>query len=275
MHADPELKSAATLLRERLGGLRPETGIILGSGLGNLGDRIDNPVVVPFIDIPGFPVTTAIGHKGNFICGTVGGKCIIAAQGRYHYYEAHTYETVTLPLRLMIELGIRTLITTNASGALNPEYDLGDLMVLTSHINFLEGYRENNDRTESCSMYDESLRKEFIETAENLGIEIREGCYVATTGPSYETPAEHFNFIRMGGDAIGMSTIPEVQEANKAGLRTLGISIVADAPHYEEDPTTSCLVRTGDMIDGDEVVKIAEESANRLMDIIEEMLKRQ
>ena len=275
MHADPELKSAATLLRERLGGLRPETGIILGSGLGNLGDRIDNPVVVPFIEIPGFPVTTAIGHKGNFICGTVGGKCVIAAQGRYHYYEAHTYETVTLPLRLMIELGIRTLITTNASGALNPEYDLGDLMVLTSHINFLEGYRENNYRTENCSMYDESLRKEFIETAENLGIEIREGCYVATTGPSYETPAEHFNFTRMGGDAIGMSTIPEVQEANTAGLRTLGISIVADAPHYEEDPTTSCLVRTGDMIDGEEVVKIAEESANRLMDIIEEMLKRQ
>ena len=159
MHADPELKSAATLLRERLGGLRPETGIILGSGLGNLGDRIDNPVVVPFIDIPGFPVTTAIGHKGNFICGTVGGKCVIAAQGRYHYYEAHTYETVTLPVRLMIELGIRTLITTNASGALNPEYDLGDLMVLTSHINFLEGYRTNNERTESYSMYDLTLRE--------------------------------------------------------------------------------------------------------------------
>lgn len=264
------VSAAAETLASRLGGKKPEIALILGSGLGEIGDRIDNPVVVPYTDLPGFPETTATGHNGNFICGELGGKCVLALQGRYHWYEGYPMDIITLPIRVCIELGAGILITTNASGALNPEYEVGDLMLLDSHIYMLPEYPGKGAASDGKEMYDRDLSKAFILAAEKQGKKIRKGTYLVTTGPSYETAAEHIRFIEAGGDAIGMSTIPEVIIAHENGIRVMAVSLVTDAPHYCEDEETGCLVREdSSVIDGDEIVRIANRSALILSSIIE------
>ena len=264
-------QNAIAYVQSRLEGRKPTAGIILGSGLGNLGDRISDPVIIRYTDIPGFPPATAIGHKGNFICGQLGGQCVIAMQGRYHIYEGYSLEEVTMPFRLMAALGISELITSNASGALNPSYELGDLMVLNGHINMLDGDICNGKKFGE-EYYDAEIRERLLEVAVVEGVALRRGCYVAVTGPSYETPAEHFYFINSGGDAIGMSTVPDIELAASMSIKVLAVSIVADAPHYCTDPLTGVMLRENDPTDGEEVVRIAEEAAERLGDLIEKII---
>ena len=196
---DPRLeiiKAISTRLQEDLQGRKPELGIVLGSGLGRLADSIEDPIVIPYRTLPGFPVSTAVGHKGNFIVGKLGGKTVIAMQGRIHYYEGYGMDKVVLPIRVMIKLGIKTLIVSNAAGGVGFHLHLGDLMIIKDHINLLPNplIGPNFDQfgprfPDMTRPYDPKLIKMAKEIGQELGIELKEGVYVGGTGPSYETPA--------------------------------------------------------------------------------------
>ena len=209
------IHNAADFVRSKLGEERPEIGIVLGSGLGRLADQITGQTVIPYQDIPGFPVSTAIGHKGNLIFGTLAGKKVIAMQGRFHYYEGYSMDLVTLPIRVMQVLGIRYLFVSNAAGGVNYDLNIGDIMIIKDHINRLpnpligSNLEEFGPRFPDMTRpYDPKLIALAKETAAEMGIEVKEGVYLGGTGPSYETPAEYKFFRLSGGDAVGMSTIP-------------------------------------------------------------------
>ncbi|MGN0195040.1 MAG: purine nucleoside phosphorylase I, inosine and guanosine-specific [Candidatus Cryptobacteroides sp.] len=254
-------------------GLRPEVGIILGSGLGKLADRIENPVTVPYRDIPGFPVSTAIGHKGNFIIGTLAGKTVIAMQGRIHYYEGYPMELVTLPTRVMTVIGIKYLFVSNAAGGVNYDFKVGDLMIITDHINMLPNplIGPNLDEfgprfPDMTRPYDKNLIRMAGEIAADKGITLKKGVYYGGTGPTYETPAE-YKFIRtVGGDATGMSTIPEVIVARHSGIPVFGMSVITNEAHddYADDYVN----------DGDDVVRAANAAADRMTLIFEGIISR-
>ena len=213
--------AASAYVESRLEGRRPEVGIVLGSGLGKLSDHIEDPIVIPYREIPGFPVSTAIGHKGNFIVGTLGGKCVIAMQGRIHYYEGYPMSQVVLPIRLMKVIGIRTLFVSNAAGATNLSYHVGDLMIIKDHINLIPNplIGPNLDDfgprfPDMTRPYDPKLIRRAEEIAEEEGISLHKGVYVACSGPCYETPAEYKYFRQIGADAVGMSVITDVAPAS-------------------------------------------------------------
>lgn len=213
----------------------PETAIILGSGLGKLAEEITNAHIIDYKDIPHFPVSTVEGHSGRLIFGYLGGKEIMAMQGRFHYYEGYSMKEVTFPIRVMHELGIKTLFVSNAAGGTNPTFKIGDLMIITDHINFFPEHplRGKNisygprfpDMSEA---YDHTLIVQAQKIADEKGITIRKGVYLGTQGPTYETPAEYRMFARWGADAVGMSTVPEVIVANHCGIRVFGISVITD-----------------------------------------------
>lgn len=254
-------------------GLKPQIGIILGSGLGKLADRIENPVTVPYRDIPGFPVSTAIGHKGNFIIGTLAGKTVIAMQGRIHYYEGYPMELVTLPTRVMTVIGIKYLFVSNAAGGVNYDFKVGDLMIITDHINMLPNplIGPNLDQfgprfPDMTRPYDKNLIRMAGEIAAEKGITLKKGVYYGGTGPTYETPAE-YKFIRtVGGDATGMSTIPEVIVARHSGIPVFGMSVITNEAHddYADDYVN----------DGDDVVRAANAAADRMTQIFEGIISR-
>ncbi len=214
----------------------PEIGLILGSGLGVLADEIENPVSIPYSDIPGFPVSTVQGHAGKLVIGQLSGKTVAAMQGRFHFYEGYTMETVTFPVRVMKLLGIEKLVVTNAAGGVNEQFSAGDLMLITDHINFtgtspLIG--ANDERfgprfPDMSSAYDKAYQEMAKQTAQQLGISIQEGVYFGLTGPTYETPSEVKMVRILGGDAVGMSTVPEVIIANHCSMRILGISCITN-----------------------------------------------
>ncbi len=233
---------AANVVKSRIGGLTPEVGIVLGSGLGKLADMIENASVVPYKDVPGMPTATALGHKGNFIAGRLGGKTVIAMQGRYHSYEGYTMQEVVLPVRIMKVLGIRTLLVSNAAGGVNFDYHIGDLMIIRDHINMIPnpliGPNFNDFGTRFPDMtrpYDPALIRNTEAIAAAEGIDVRKGVYLACTGPSYETPAEYSFFRNIGADAVGMSTTPEVIAARHCGLNIFGISVITDEAHNNPD----------------------------------------
>lgn len=214
----------------------PRIGLILGSGLGVLADEIENPVKIPYNEIPNFPVSTVEGHAGQLVFGTLKGAKVVAMQGRFHFYEGYSLEKVTSPVRVMKELGVETIIVTNAAGGINESFEAGDLMLITDHINNmgtnpLIGPNDSNigvrfpDMSES---YDGKLRDIAKNSANELNIKLQEGVYVGNTGPSYETPAEVRALRTLGGDAVGMSTVPEVIVAKHAGLNVLGISCISN-----------------------------------------------
>lgn len=254
-------------------GLKPQIGIILGSGLGKLAERIENPVTVPYRDIPGFPVSTAIGHKGNFIIGTLAGKTVIAMQGRIHYYEGYPMELVTLPTRVMTVIGIKYLFVSNAAGGVNYDFKVGDLMIITDHINMLPNplIGPNLDQfgprfPDMTRPYDKNLIRMAGEIAAEKGITLKKGVYYGGTGPTYETPAE-YKFIRtVGGDATGMSTIPEVIVARHSGIPVFGMSVITNEAHddYADDYVN----------DGDDVVRAANAAADRMTQIFEGIISR-
>lgn len=263
---DPRLErihAAADFVRQRIGGLRPVAGIVLGSGLGRLAENIADPVTIPYRTIPGFPVSTAIGHKGNFIVGSLGGKCVIAMQGRLHYYEGYPMELVTLPIRVMKVLGIQYLFVSNAAGGVNFSFHVGDLMIIRDHINLLPNPLIGPNLDEMGPRFPDMTRPyepRLIALARKLageyGIEVREGVYLAGTGPSYETPAEYKYFRSVGADAVGMSTIPEVIVARHCGIPVFGMSVITNEAHddYAEDYAN----------DGDAVVEAADAAAEKM-----------
>lgn len=215
---------------------KPEIGLILGSGLGDLAEEIQDADHVPYHALPYFPKSTVKGHKGRFVFGTLEGKEVVAMQGRYHYYEGHSLREVVFPVDVMKELGIEKLIVTNAAGGINLDYMPGDLMLITDHINLLGTsplIGPNDDATgprfpDMSAAYDRELVRLAEREAERIGLHVRKGVYLATPGPQYETPAEIRMMRTMGADAVGMSTVPEVIEASHAHLRVLGISCITN-----------------------------------------------
>ena len=256
-----------------LKGRKPEVGIVLGSGLGKLADQIEDPLVIPYAKIPGFPVSTAIGHKGNFIVGNLGGKCVIAMQGRIHYYEGYGMDLVVLPIRVMMTVGIKYLFVSNAAGGVNFAFHVGDLMIIKDHINLMPNplIGPNMDHLgprfpDMTRAYDRSLIALAKQVAADQGVSLQEGVYVGGTGPSYETPAEYKYFRLIGGDAVGMSTVPEVIAARHAGVPVFGISVITNEAHddYAEDFVN----------DGNDVVVAANAAADKMTALIREMIER-
>ncbi len=258
-------------VREKLGDLRPSTGIILGSGLGKLADEIENPIEIPYGTIPGFPVSTAIGHKGCFIVGTLSGKTVIAMQGRIHYYEGYGTAMATLPVRVMILLGIRRLFVSNAAGGTNLGYHVGDLMIIKDHINLIPNPLIGPNLSEfgprfpdMTRPYDPGLIRLAEEIAAEKGIALQKGVYVACSGPSYETPAEYRYFRSIGADAVGMSTTPEVIVARHSSIPVFGMSVITDVAHATDDEDY--------VTDGEAIVKAADAAADKMTTLIKEML---
>ncbi len=214
----------------------PKLAIILGTGLGNLVDHIDDKLYIPYSEIPNFPVSTVQGHSGNLIFGKMGGKPVIAMQGRFHYYEGYDMKTVTFPVRVFKALGVETLFVSNAAGGMNKEFRVGDVMIITDHINLFpenplrgKNYEELGPRFPAMT---EAYDRKLVALADSIGAEkglrLMHGVYVGTTGPTFETPAEYEYFRVIGGDAVGMSTVPEVIVAAHAGMRVFGISVITD-----------------------------------------------
>ena len=227
-------ESTAAFIRERIP-FESETAIILGTGLGGLISRIENRQSLEYADIPGFPLSTVEGHHGRFIFGTMGGKNIIAMQGRFHYYEGYDIGEVVFPVRVLGLSGIKRLFVSNASGGLNPEFEMGELMIITDHINLIPnpliGPNEKRFGVRFPDMsrpYSRTLTALCEQVAAENGIRVKKGVYVATTGPTFETPAEYKYFRIIGGDAVGMSTAPEVIAARHCGIEVFGISIITD-----------------------------------------------
>jgi purine-nucleoside phosphorylase len=229
------IQRIAEHLKQVTGGFTPDTGIILGTGLSGLGKEIDVMHAIPYRDIPGFPVSTVQGHPGQLLFGLLGGKPVVAMQGRFHYYEGWTMPEVILPVRVMKLLGMRRLFVSNACGGLNPAFHTGDLMILTDHIclfpNPLIG--PNIDVfgprfPDMSEPYDRTLTEKAQAIAREHGITVRTGTYVGLTGPTLETPAE-YRYVRIiGGDAVGMSTVPEVIAARQMGLPCFAMSVITD-----------------------------------------------
>jgi len=229
------VQAAADVVRDRYAE-RPKAAVILGTGLGQLATEIDVRTTIDYSDIPGFPLSTVESHDGRLLCGTLGGKPVVVMQGRFHRYEGYTLQQVTFPVRVLRALGAETLIVSNACGAMNPLWSAGDLMLVADHINLLGDnplIGPNDDRLgprfpDMSATYDEALRAEARAVAADLRIPLREGVYVAVSGPNLETRAE-YRFLRgIGADVVGMSTVPEVIVAVHAGMRVLGFSIVTD-----------------------------------------------
>lgn len=214
---------------------RPETAIILGTGLGSLADEIMDKYEIPYEQIPYFPVSTVEGHKGKLIFGKLGQKDIMAMQGRFHYYEGYTMQQVTFPVRVMRELGIKTLFVSNAAGGMHPDFEIGDLMIITDHINFFPEHPLHGKNIsygprfpDMSEAYDRELIRRADAIAAEKGIKVQHGVYVGVQGPTFETPAEYRMYRILGGDAVGMSTVPEVIVANHCGIRVFGISVITD-----------------------------------------------
>ena len=216
-------------------GFKPEIGIVLGSGLGEIADRF-REFAIPYSKIPGFAKSTIEGHKGQLVFAEINGKKVVMMQGRNHFYEGHSMQDITYPIKVMKKLGVKTLIITNAAGAINKSYRPGDLMVITDHINMMgtNPLIGPNDEEfgvrfpDMSEIYDKQLIKIVDGVARSLQIDVKHGVYVASTGPSYETPAEIKMARYMGGDAAGMSTVPEAIVANYCGLNVIGISCISN-----------------------------------------------
>ena len=244
----------------------PRIAIILGSGLGPLANHIDDSVTIPYSRIPHFQQPTATGHKGNLIIGTLGGKRVMAMQGRFHYYEGYTMQQVTFPVRVMARLGVKYLFVSNAAGAVNPEYRVGDLMIITDHINFMPNPLVGPNMEEfgprfpdMTTVYSRRLRDIALAQAALKGEKLRLGVYAAGTGPTYETPAEYRMYRILGADATGMSTVPEVIVARHSGMEIFGISVITN---QSADLGDNCLN------DGDDVVLQANRAADKMTDLL-------
>ncbi|MCQ2754160.1 MAG: purine-nucleoside phosphorylase [bacterium] len=223
-------------IRDKLGDFKPQIGIVLGSGLGELADEYCD-LAIPYSEIPGFETSTVSGHKSRLVFAQIDGKNVVMMQGRFHYYEGHSIHKVVYPIKVMKKLGVETLILTNAAGAVNPAFSPSDLMLITDHINNLgvnpligPNDDEMGERFPDMSeVYTPELQELTLKIADKLGIDIQEGVYMASTGPTYETPAETKLARILGADAVGMSTVPEAIIARWAGMNVIGISCICNS----------------------------------------------
>lgn len=249
----------------------PTVGLILGSGLGVLAEEIENPTTIAYGDIPHFPESTVSGHKGQLVVGELEGRQVIAMQGRFHYYEGYDMQQVTFPVRVMKELGVETLFVTNAAGGVNESFEPGNLMIITDHINNMGDsplIGPNDDKLgarfpDMSEAYDRDLITHAKNSAERLNLKVQQGVYVGNTGPAYETGAEVRMIRTLGGDAVGMSTVPEVMVANHAGMRVLGISCISNmAAGILDQPLTH-----------DEVIETTTQVREDFLGFVKELLK--
>lgn len=267
------INKAAAFIKERLGGRQPKAALILGSGLGPIADSVKDPIVIPYKDIPGFPVSTAVGHKGNFISGELAGTQVFVMQGRFHYYEGYPMETVTIGVRVFRQLGIEYLFVFNAAGAANPAFKVGDMVMITDHINMMPNPLIGPNMEEfgprfpdmTCP-YDLDLQALARSCAAKVGVEIHEGVYFGSTGPTYETPAEVRFYRSVGADLLGMSTIPEVIVARHCGIKVFGMSAVTNVCNTTNKPVN--------LNDGHDVVHQAEKVVISIGKLLSEMLPR-
>ena len=228
------IQETADFLRSKIH-TQPETAIILGTGLGSLVNEITDKYEIGYETIPNFPISTVEGHSGKLIFGKLGNKDIMAMQGRFHFYEGYSMKEVTFPIRVMRELGIKTLFVSNAAGGMNPAFEIGDLMIITDHINFFPEHPLHGKNIpygprfpDMSEAYNKALIRKADEIANEKGIKVQHGIYIGTQGPTYETPAEYKMFRILGADAVGMSTVPEVIVANHCGIQVFGISVITD-----------------------------------------------
>ncbi len=230
-----KMKATVEYIINNIGDFTPEIGIILGSGLGDFADKF-NSIVLPYNEIEGFKSSNIQGHKGQLVFAEIFGKKVVMMQGRYHFYEGYSMQTVTFPVKVMKKLGVKTLIITNAAGAVSKNYTPGEIMFITDHINFMgtNPLIGSNDETlgtrfpDMSEIYNKDLIQTAMKSAEKLGINYHQGVYAATTGPSYETPAEINMYRLVGANAVGMSTVPEAIVANYCGMKVLGISCITN-----------------------------------------------
>ena len=265
------VRTASEAVRARTD-IEPQIAIILGTGLGALAEEIDADTIIPYEEVPGFPIPTVESHSGRLIMGRLEGRSVVAMQGRFHRYEGYTLRQVTFPVRVMRDLGAGTLIVSNVGGGMNPLWNLGDLMLIADHINLVgdnpligENLDELGPRFPDMSNpYDGGLQELAVEVALQQRIPLRRGVYVAVTGPSLETRAE-YRFLRLiGGDVVGMSTVPEVIVALHAGMRVLGISIISDL----------CLPDALKPVTVEEIIRIASEAEPKLTSLIRGVVAR-
>lgn len=251
--------------------MRPQTAIVLGTGLGRLAAEIEIVNEFPYEQIPNFPVSTVEGHSGKLIFGHLGGKDVMALQGRFHFYEGYDMKQVTFPVRVMHELGITNLFVSNASGGMNPDFEIGDLMLITDHINFMPEHPLHGPNfptgprfPDMHEAHDHAYLDLARQIAKEKGIRTVEGVYLATQGPTFETPAEYKMYRIFGADAVGMSTVPEVIVARHCGMRVFGISIITD------------LGVEGKIVEvsHEEVQRAANAVQPLMADIFREMIKR-
>ena len=250
---------------------KPNTAIILGTGLGRLTDEIEVSQTFPYTEIPNFPQSTVEGHNGMLIFGQLGGKDILAMQGRFHYYEGYPMKEVTFAVRVMYELGIQTLYVSNASGGTNPDFSVGDIMIITDHINYFPEHplRGKNFPTgprfpDMHEVYDKQLIALADEIARERGIKVQHGVYLGTQGPTFETPAEYRMFARWGADAVGMSTVPEVIVAHHCGMKVFGVSVITDLGGFDNPVEVS----------HEEVQIAANKVQPKMAEIMQEMIRR-
>lgn len=265
-----KIQETALFLREKMNSI-PDTAIILGSGLGGLVDEITDKEEFAYENIPNFPISTVEGHSGKLIVGKLGQKEILAMSGRFHFYEGYSLQEVTFPVRVMRELGIKTLFVSNAAGGTNPSFRVGDLMVITDHINFLcdnpligKNISYGPRFLDMHEAYDKELIRKADSIATALGIHLQHGVYLADQGPTYETPAEYRMYHSWGADAVGMSTVPEVIVARHCGMKVFGISVITD-------------MGIGDQVGAvshEDVQKAANEAAPKMMNIMRRMINQ-
>jgi purine-nucleoside phosphorylase len=251
----------------------PQIALILGSGLGGLADEVEATAVISYDDIPGYPISTVAGHAGQLVLGTLAGKNVVVMQGRLHYYEGYPMSRIAMPIRVLHALGARTLIVTNACGGLNPAFSPGDVMLITDHINAIGANPLIGPNDESIGprfpdmthAYDPELQALALKLAGRLDVPLRQGVYVALAGPNYETKAERRYLRVIGGDAVGMSTVPEVIVANHAGMRVLGFSAVTNIATGEEDQPPD---------DHETVLATAKIAGERLTGLVREAIQQ-
>jgi purine-nucleoside phosphorylase len=233
-----KVSEAAKFIQDRID-VKPQAGIVLGTGLGNLAGEIEHAVIIPYEEIPHFPSSTVEGHAGELIIGRLSERNVIAMKGRFHFYEGYNLQDVVFPVRVMKSLGIKFLILSNASGGLNPGYSVGDMMFIEDHINMMNLMNENplkgthveefGSRFPDMSHpYDKGILEKAENIANRLGISFRKGIYAGMTGPTFETPAEYSYLRYLGADAVGMSTVPEAIAADQMGLPVFAVSVISD-----------------------------------------------
>ncbi len=258
-------------IKSKTDGFKPEIGIVLGSGLGGLVNVMDVQYTIPFAEVPNFPISTVKGHKGQLVFGTISGRKVVAMQGRFHYYEGYSTSLITFPIRVIKYLGAKLLVLSNASGGINPSFRVSDIMFITDHINLLPNpLIGNNDERigtrfpDMSDAYDHRLIVLADDVAKKLDIHIQHGVYVADSGPSYETPAEYRYYRIIGGDCVGMSTVPEVIVARHCGLTVFAVSVITDLGG-QEIPVE---------VTHEEVLNAANVAEPKMTAIIQEMFKR-